>query len=158
VSGERAIDALLAESREGALGAPTRCKDVGVVMKAWRTLIVLAALPSSANAGDVAISGRAGYMSEWEITASAHATTPGRQTDFAGPLVMKHVGLCTTNGPVEKSGTIRFSRKGFISSAIEATLTFGDEQCTFVATGGNTLVGIMQCPGTQGVPLRLKMN
>ena len=97
-------------------------------------------------------------MSEWEITASAHATTAGRRTEFAGPLVMKHVGLCTANGPLEKSGTIKFWRTGFISSGIEATLTFGNKRCTFVAMGGNTLDGIMQCPGTHGVPLRLKVN
>ena len=105
-------------------------------MKAWRFIVVLAVLPSSAGAGDVAISGRAGYMSEWEITASAHATTAGRRTEFAGPLVMKHVGLCTANGPLEKSGTIKFWRTGFISSGIEATLTFGNKRCTFVAMGG----------------------
>ena len=97
-------------------------------------------------------------MSEWEITARAHATATRRRTEFTGPLVMKHVGLCTINGPVEKSGTITFWRTGFISSGIKATLTFGDEQCTFAATGGDTLDGVMQCPRTEGVPLSLKMN
>jgi hypothetical protein len=128
-------------------------------MNAWRSIVVLVALSNPAGAADdVVITGRAGYISEWEITARAYATTTRQRTEFAGPLVMKHVGLCTINGPVEKSGEIRFRRIGFISSGIEATLTFGDEQCTFTANGGDTLDGIMQCPGTRGVPLSLKVN
>ena len=62
-------------------------------MKTWHFLVALAVLPNSAGAGDVAITGRAGYMSEWEVTASAHPMTTGRRMEFAGPLVMKHVGL-----------------------------------------------------------------
>ena len=127
-------------------------------MNAWRFIVALVLLPCSAEAADVTITGRAGYMSEWEVTARAQATTTRQRTEFTGPLVMKHVGLCTINGPVEKSGEIRFRRVGFIFSGIEATLTFGDEQCTFTATGGDTLDGIMQCPGTRGVPLSLKVN
>jgi hypothetical protein len=127
-------------------------------MKAWRLVVALAVLPAPAEAADVIITGRAGYMSEWEISGRVSATTPRRPAEFAGVLVMKHVGLCTTSGPVEKSGEIRFRRVGFISTGIEATLTFSGEQCTFTANGGDTLDGIMQCPGTRGVPLSLKVN
>jgi hypothetical protein len=111
-----------------------------------------------AQAGDVAVTGRAGYLSEWEITATAHATATGRRKEFTGLLIMKHAGVCTINGPVEKSGEIQFRRTGFLSSWIEGRLTFADEQCTFRARDGTTHEGIMECPRTRGVPLSLKVE
>ncbi len=123
-----------------------------------KATIVFALWAVPAHAADVAVTGRAGYLSEWEVTAKAHPTTTGQRTEFAGPLVMKHVGLCTTKGPVEKSGQIRFRRTGFLSSWIEGLLTFAGEQCTFSARAGATYEGIMQCPGTRGVPLSLKVD
>jgi len=123
-----------------------------------KALIAFVALSTvTAHAADVAVTGRAGYLSEWEVTGKAHTTTTGQRTEFAGPLVMKHVGLCTTNGPVEKSGEIRFRRTGFLSSRIEGLLTFVGEKCTFTARAA-TYEGIMQCPGTRGVPLSLKVE
>jgi hypothetical protein len=131
--------------------------DAGV-MKASIFVITLAALPNAVCAEDVTVTGRAGYMFEWEITASAHAMNTGQRTEFVGPLVMKHVGLCAINGPEEKSGEIRFWRTGFISSGIEARLNFNNEQCTFAANDGKTYHGIMQCPTTPGVPLWLNVK
>ena len=125
-------------------------------MRALIFFIALWALP--ARAGDVAVTGRVGYLSEWEITATAHATATGRRTEFTGPLMMKHIGVCTINGPVEKSGEIQFRRTGFLSSWIEGRLTFADEQCTFRVRDGTTHVGVMECPGTRGVPLSLKVE
>lgn len=128
-------------------------------MRALSTaLIFVALLTVPAHAGDVAVTGRAGYLSEWEVTGKAHATTIGQRKEFAGPLVMKHVGLCTTNGPVEKSGEIRFHHAGLLSSRIEGLLTFAGEQCTFSARAGATYEGVMQCPGTRGVPFSLKVE
>jgi hypothetical protein len=123
--------------------------------KALMVFVALWAIPAYAD--DVAVTGRAGYLSEWEVSGKAHATT-GRRTEFAGPLVMKHVGLCTTNGPVEKSGEIRFRHAGILSSRIEGLLTLGGEKCTFTARGGTTYDGVMQCPGTRGVPFSLKIE
>lgn len=74
------------------------------------------------------------------------------------PTVMKHIGVCTINGPVEKSGEIQFRRTGFLSSWIEGRLTFADEQCTFRVRDGTTHEGVMECPGTRGVPLSLKVE
>ncbi len=125
---------------------------------ALRVSIVFIALGAyPACAADVAVTGRAGYLSEWEITATAHTTTTGRRTEFAGPLVMKHDGACAVNGPVEKSGEIRFWRTGFFSPRIEGVLTLAGEECTFEAREA-THEGVMQCPRTRGVPLSLKVD
>ena len=71
-----------------------------------------------------------GYMSEWKIAATAHATGTGPLTEYSGPLVGKHVGLCTPNGSAERSDEIRFRRTG--SSRIEGESHCG-KQCTFEA-------------------------
>jgi hypothetical protein len=139
------------------IGAYARHRCMRVTFsKEFIFLMALWALP--ARAGDVAVTGQAGYLSEWEITATAHATTTGQRTEFAGPLVMKHVGVCTINGPVEKSGEIQFRRTGFLSSWIEGRLTFADELCTFRLRDGAPHEGIMECPRTRGVPLSLKVE
>ena len=120
-------------------------------------MLFIALWASPARAGDVAVTGRVGYLSEWEITATTHATAAGRRTEFVGPLVMKHDGLCAVNGPVEKSGEIRFWRTGLLSPEIAGVLTLGDKQCTFEAREA-THNGLLKCPGKGGVPLSLKVE
>lgn len=119
---------------------------------------VLLTPAAGVRASEVTIAGQAGYLSEWEVTARAREITIGGRTEFSGPLTMRHVGLCTVNGPVEKSGEIRFRQTGLIASGIEATLIFGEERCTFAASGARTYDGVMQCPGTRGVPLSLRVK
>jgi hypothetical protein len=119
---------------------------------------IMLASPAAAGAMEVAVTGQAGYLSEWEVTARARQITNGSRVEYAGPLVMKHVGLCTADGPVEKSGEIRFRRTGLMVSGIEATLSFGEERCTFAGSGAKTYDGVMHCPGTRGVPLSLQVK
>jgi hypothetical protein len=121
------------------------------------SIFLIALWASPARAGDVAVSGRIGYLSEWEITATAHATEAGGRKEFAGPLVMKHDGACAVNGPVEKSGEIRFWHTGLLSPGIAGVLTWAEEQCTFEARDA-THNGVMKCPGKGGVPLSLKVE
>jgi hypothetical protein len=58
------------------------------------------------------IAGTAGYLSEWQFDGEvAETATSG---ELVGPLVWKHIGLCSVNGPQEKPGKIhvRFSGAG----------------------------------------------
>jgi hypothetical protein len=127
----------------------------GTVVRALMCFIALWGSP--AFAGDMVVTGRLGFMSEWEIAATAHAMGTGPLTEYAGPLVAKHVGVCTPNGSTEKSGEIRFRRTGFLSSRIEGVLTLWDKQCTF-ETRVETNKGLMKCPNEGGVPLSLKID
>jgi hypothetical protein len=132
-------------------------------MKAKLTILALAAaaypfaLAAAAHAGDVAVTGKLGFMGEWEVKANARDIASGRRAEFSGPLTLIHVGLCSVNGPVEKSGEIRLRRAGLIWSRIEATLNFDGKQCTFAARGTKTFDGTLQCPGG-GIPLQLQIN
>lgn len=131
-------------------------------MRAKLAMLLLAgfALPSmtaAARADDIAVTGKLGFMGEWELKARAHDIAAGRRAEFSGPLTLTHVGLCTANGPVEKSGEIRLRRAGLIWSSIEATLSFDGKQCTFAAHGSKNYEGTLQCPNG-GIPLRLQIN
>jgi hypothetical protein len=119
-------------------------------------LFFIALWASPAHAGEVAVTGHLGYMSEWELAGTVQTTGTG-QTEFAGPLVAKHVGVCMPNGAVEKSGEIRFRRTGLLSSRIEGVVTLWDEPCTFEARE-STHEGVMKCPGKGGVPLTLQVE
>src|ERR1700722_2558256 len=52
---------------------------------------------SAASAQTLSASGVAGYLSEWQLNAELSRTpTSG---EFSGPMSIKHVGLCTHDGP-----------------------------------------------------------
>lgn len=119
--------------------------------------LAILALPSLAQAAGLQVSGRAGYLSEWEIKATADETTVAGKKEFSGPLTLTHVGLCSVNGPTVKSGEIRF-QTGPSSSWVKATLSFDGQKCTFLGTRSDTFDGIMDCPNTQGVPLSLTIK
>lgn len=119
--------------------------------------LAFAGVPGAALAGDMAVTGKLGFMGEWEVKASARDLATGRRAEFSGPLTLKHIGLCSVNGPIEKSGEIRLRRAGLIWSSIEATLSFDGKQCTFAARGTKTYEGTLQCP-SGGIPLRLQIN
>ena len=120
-------------------------------------LSAVALVSATARADDLAVTGKLGFMGEWQVKANASETSPDGRTEFSGPLTLTHVGLCTMNGPVEKSGEIRLRRAGLIWSSIEAPLSFDGKQCSFAARGTKTYEGTLQCPGG-GIPLRLQIN
>src|SRR2546421_1506858 len=55
---------------------------------------------------DVCSSDLAGVLGEWELTASVSSAS-NRTKEFSGPLTMRHTGICTQDGPEEKTGEIR---------------------------------------------------
>lgn len=125
------------------------------------TVLLFAALiltPAAARAAEVAVTGNLGFMGEWQVVGKTRGTAAGRPKEFTGTLTLTHIGLCTVNGPVEKSGEIRFRRTGLVWSGIEATLVFDGKQCAFAARGTKTYEGTLQCPGGGGIPLRLQLN
>jgi hypothetical protein len=54
-------------------------------------------------------------MKRAEAVGRSSSPTPGiagQPQEYAGPLTMKHVGLCSQEGPEEKTGEIRFHLSG----------------------------------------------
>lgn len=114
-------------------------------------LIVTAA---PAGAGSLQIFGYSGYLGEWELTATVTEDGSATPKGYSGPLSMKHVGLCTQDGPEEKSGRIRIQMMPS-ASRIEATLWVDGVECGYHGILSDFYSGTMDCSGRERVPLKL---
>jgi hypothetical protein len=123
----------------------------------WRfalvTTLVIAAAPVLAHQPEMEVAGQAGILGEWEITGRAVARPALGGREYAGPIQLKHSGICTTDGPEQKSGEIRFRVSG--ASRIRATLTIDGVECSYQATKSDAFKGSMSCPDRRDVPLLL---
>jgi hypothetical protein len=117
-------------------------------------LLLAGTLATSAQAQSLQVVGYAGVLGEWELTATV--TERGRlwSKEFSGPLSMKHVGICTQDGPEEKTGEIRFQISA-LSSQLDATLLVEGVSCTYSARSSEPYSGLMACPDREAVPLKL---
>jgi hypothetical protein len=114
--------------------------------------IVLVALATPAGAQSLQVFGYAGILGEWELTASVSGNDGAK--DFSGPLTIRHVGICTQDGPEEKAGKIRF-RLSESSSRMQATFLIDGAECSYSARLSDFFTGIMDCPNRPAVPLKL---
>jgi hypothetical protein len=135
----------------------TRTRNIAPKMRfaMWLTApLALGALATSAHADSLQIVGYSGHLGEWELTATVteEASSPDRR--YSGALLMKHVGLCTQDGPEEKSGniTIRMPRS---SPQLEATLRVDGVECSYRGIPKDFYSGTMNCAGREAVPLKL---
>jgi hypothetical protein len=122
-------------------------------VKALLLPVVLGALMTvPACAESLEVLGYSGFLGEWEITATVTANAD-RPAEYAGPLTMKHVGLCTQDGPEEKTGDIRLRMSA--PSQLEATLSVADTKCSYHGRLSEFYSGTLSCPDREGVPLKL---
>jgi hypothetical protein len=122
-------------------------------------MIVLVVAAGPAQAQSLRVAGTAGYVSEWELNGEVTQTVSRAVKEFSGPLTLKHVGLCSHNGPQEEAGEIKFQISGSGSlSQIQATLLYEGTRCTYSGKlSDSSSHGFMQC-SNQGVPLTLSLK
>ena len=123
-------------------------------MRALSLLLLAGALTAPARAQSLQVVGYAGVLGEWELTATVTERTRLLSKEFSGPLSMKHVGICTQDGPEEKTGEIRFQISA-LSSQLDATLLVEGVSCTYSARSSEPYSGLMACPDREAVPLKL---
>jgi hypothetical protein len=123
-------------------------------MRALVLLVVLSIFATPAQAQSRQLFGYAGVLGEWELTADVTERTNNRTKEFSGPLSMKHVGMCTQDGPEEKTGEIRFQISGWFSS-MTATLLVDGVECTYSARLSDSYSGLMNCPHKPALPVTL---
>ena len=123
-------------------------------MKALFLPIMLSVLATPAQAKSLQLVGYAGVLGEWELTATVTEKERLWSREFSGPLSMKHVGICTQDGPEEKTGEIRFQISA-LSSRLDATLLVEGVACSYSAGLSDPYSGMMACPDREAVPLRL---
>jgi hypothetical protein len=123
-------------------------------VKALFLPIVLSVLATPASAQSHQVVGYAGVLGEWELTATVTEQAGRWSKAFSGPLSMKHVGICTQDGPEEKTGEIRFQISA-LSSRLDATLLVEGIACSYSAAPSDPYSGMMACPDREAVPLKL---
>ena len=122
-------------------------------MRACVALIV-SALSVPAQAETRQVIGYAGVLGEWELTATVTENASWLTREFSGPLTMKHTGVCTRDGPEEKTGEMRFQISA-LSSGLNATLSVDGVACSYSGKLSDFYSGIMSCRDRLAVPLRL---
>src|SRR5436190_7135079 len=122
-------------------------------MKALFLPIMLSVLATPAGAAEpLQVIGYSGYLGEWELTATVTQTAPGSTAEYSGTLTMRHVGICTQDGPEEQTGALRFQLSAS-SSRLNGTLLVAGVECTYSGHLSDSYAGTMNCPGRPGVPL-----
>jgi hypothetical protein len=122
-------------------------------MRALLLTIGLLAIIAPAHAQPLEVLGYSGFLGEWELTATVTEATPGRNA-YSGPLTMKHVGLCTQDGPEERTGEIRLELSSS-SSRLNATLSVAGVECSYSGRLSGSYDGTLACPDREAVPLKL---
>ena len=56
--------------------------------------------------------GKTGYLGEYELSSIVSEQIANGRREYSGPLAVKHVGLCTRDGPKETTGQIEFQLTG----------------------------------------------
>src|ERR1700750_1453113 len=113
--------------------------------------LILPAAPAGAHS--LQLVGYSGYLGEWELTADLTEDGSTTSKGYSGPLSMKHVGLCTQDGPEEKIGKIRVQMQS--ESHIKATLWVDGVECGYQGVLSDFYTGNPDCSGRERVPLKL---
>jgi hypothetical protein len=122
-----------------------------------RAVLLAIALPAFVTPADAEVRevvGQAGVLGEWELTATVTDRSGDNIQEFVGPLKLKHVGVCTQDGPEEKTGELRL-RVSELPARVSATLLIEDAECSYTGDLSTSYDGIMNCPNRRGVPLSL---
>jgi hypothetical protein len=122
-------------------------------VRALLLTIGLVAIAAPARAQSLEIIGYSGYLGEWELTATVTETAPDRK-GYSGPLTMKHVGLCTQDGPEERTGEMHLELSAS-SSRLDATLSVAGVECSYSGQLSDSYTGTLACPDREAVPLKL---
>ena len=116
--------------------------------------VVLIGLAAPAAAQTRTVTGQAGILAEWDLNATVTEQSKGH---WAGPLRLTHVGLCSVDGPEEKTGELRLLMSE-PAGEVAATLLIGDAVCTYSGPLQNSAGGMMHCPERPDVPMLLLME
>jgi hypothetical protein len=125
---------------------------------------ILVVVAGAASAQPLTVSGTAGYLSEWQL--SGNVTETPSEGEFTGPLAMRHIGLCSRDGPEEKVTEIKLRMTGSKPrsqipvpwSQVQATFIMDGATCTLSGRFSGTYTGFMDCAGAKGVPVTLSVK
>jgi hypothetical protein len=123
-------------------------------LRAVVLVAVVSALAVPARAQSMQVYGKTGYLGEYGLSGTVFEQFANGGKEYSGPLAVKHVGLCTRDGPKETTGQIRLQVPGS-SMRATATLVFEGVECTYEGVLSESYHGFMNCADKTSLPLRL---
>jgi hypothetical protein len=124
------------------------------MMRIFFLAIVLSFLAAPAGAQSLQVIGYSGHLGEWELTAVVTEGASSRNKEFSGDLTMRHIGLCSREGPEERTGQLRLQLLAS-SSQLNATLVIAGVECSYSGRLSDSYNGTMNCSDRQAIPLKL---
>ena len=110
-------------------------------------------IQASSFAAATELTGRYGFLGEWEIEASlTEQPTTNRAREFAGDLTMRHMAVCGPGEKPVKAGNITLAVR---RDRYSAKLRLEDAECRFDGTLSDEKVAFIKCGGEQAIPIRL---
>ena len=111
-------------------------------------------LAQPAAAQTRAVAGQFGMLGEWDLTATLTKQT---SEQWAGPVRLKHIGYCTTDGPEEKRGELQLNLAE-LRGRITGTMVIDGVACTFSGRLKDGYDGTLRCPDRRDVPITLSVD
>ena len=93
-------------------------------------------------------------LGEWDLTATLTKQTSDQ---WVGPVHLKHIGYCTTDGPEEKSAELQL-RLAELRGRITGTMVIDGVACTFSGRLKDGYDGTLHCPDRRDVPITLSVD
>ena len=103
----------------------------------------------------VDILGIVGNIGEWEMTAKLERH--GVTRELIGPMKMTHIGWCSKDGPLEKTGELRVT-VARLSASIDAKIRVDGIECDYTGGLSDAYTGVMSCPGRRPAQMLLWMR
>jgi hypothetical protein len=109
-------------------------------MRAVLSFCLATAVAPNAYAQALKVSGQLGVLGEWELSATLSRQPAAVKRQFSGPLTLKHVGICSQDGPEEKAGTAQVDLVG--ASRVRASFVIDGVTCTYRGQKSDTYIGV----------------
>jgi hypothetical protein len=126
---------------------------VAVLVAVWTLTLVVRSGAQPTHA----ITGQAGILGEWDLTATVTEQPDSGGRRWRGTLSMRHVGFCSVDGPEERTGELRLLMPG-APRETSATLLIDGTECTFRGHLGDGRDGVLACPDRPDVPMILMIQ
>jgi hypothetical protein len=139
-----------------------RLPEIDVSFQSLFLSAILLFAGSAASAQTLSAWGVAGYLSEWQLKAELSRTPTNGE--FSGPMSIKHVGLCTHDGPDETTTQLDLrisdAKPWFVTakSEIKATFVMAGSECTLTGSFSGTYRGSMDCASAKGIPIEISVK
>ena len=122
-------------------------------------MLMLSSAGDPAQSRSLSFSGNAGYLSEWQISATVSDAGSERSGALSGPVTMKHTGLCAVEGLLENFGEMSVELSGWGPfSKIDIRMSFASAQCVYRGSFSEILKGFMDCSDARSVPVELSIK